>query len=497
MWLDTVDFPEYKTLVQDIETDICIVGAGITGITLAYKLQGSGLKVALIDSDKVLHGTTAYTTAKLTTQHHIIYKDFVRDYGERNAKLYAEAQKKAIDFVVDSGIDCDLECLASYVYTQKDECISALEQEYEIAKKLGIDCELTNELELPFAIKRALVFHNQAQFNPLKYLVGLLKMIKDCPNIDIYEQTTATELDQLDDGRFQITTKNNHHVRAKKIVQASHFPFYDGASLLFSKVEVRQSYLVATTKASQKLNGIYISYEQPTRTLRQYQNFLVVGGEDHRTGTSDDTLRHYKNITSFVNEHFGTSDIKYQWSTQDYLTTDKLPLIGSINNRKIYVATGYQKWGMTNGTFAALLLHDLLLEIKNPWTDLFDPHRFDLAAQTKDFITYNCRVAYELIKGKLQNGEMLSDLESLELKRAKIIYTTDGDYGVYKDENGNIHKVDITCPHMGCELKFNQAETTWDCPCHGSRFNHTGNIVSGPAHHNLQPDKNKIDPNIF
>ena len=498
LWLDTVNFPDYQTLNKNIEVDICIVGAGITGITLAYRLRDSGLKIALIDSDKVLHGSTAYTTAKVTAQHHVIYHDLIKDYGEENAQLYANAQKEALNFIVQSGIDCDLEHLTSYVYTQQTKHIEKLEQEHAAAKKLGFDCELTTELELPFPIETALAFHNQAQFNPLKYLMGLLKEIEACPTIDVYEHTTAVELNQTDDKRHQIKMANNQHITAKKVVQASHYPFYDGLSLLIAKMEARKSYLVAAKNASQKLNGAYLSYESPSRTMRQYKDFLILGGEDHRTGVSKDTNQHYDNIRHFVQEHFNTSDIDYQWSTQDYSTLDKIPFIGSINdNHDIYVATGYQKWGMTNGTFAALLLHDLLLDIENPATDLFSPKRTNLAAQAKDFITYNSRVVYELIIGKLQAGEIAADLEGLKPNQAKTIYTSEGDYGVYKDEDGNLHKLDITCPHMGCELKFNQAETTWDCPCHGSRFCHRGSVIAGPAHHGLQQDKNKIDPNIL
>jgi len=494
LWLDTTTFPKYSTLNRDEEANICIVGAGITGVTLAYLLRNSGLKIVLIDSDKVLHGTTAYTTAKLTAQHDLVYHDLIKNYGEYNAKLYGNAQQAAIEFVASLNIDCDFEYKSSYVYTQKKGSIEKLEQEYTAAKQLGFDCELVTETELPYPIEKALVFHNQAQFHPLKYLVGLLNELEKAANVTIYEQTTAMEILTLEDERYQLKTSNQINITAQKIVQTCHFPFYDGLSLLFSKIEAKKSYLLAAKKASQKLNGMYISYEEPTRTLRQYQDYLIVGGENHRAGSNDDTLKKYENIQNFAEEQFHTTDISYKWSSQDYETIDKIPFIGAIKNSEIYVATGYQKWGMTNGTVAALLLHDLLLAKDNPWTHLFDPYRTNLKAQVKDLMVYNGKVAYEFIKGKLK-----TEAETLKLEpgMAKIIQTDEGKYGVYKDEAGELYTLDITCPHLGCELNFNRAEATWDCPCHGSRFSYKGAIIEGPAHHSLTGSKNKVDPNLF
>ena len=498
LWLDTTPLPTYQHLTKNIEADLCIVGAGITGITLAYVLRKSGLKIALIDSGQLLHGATAYSTAKLTAQHHIIYHDLIQNYGECSAKRYANAQISAIEFVKRTNIECDLEHLSSYVYTQQEEHVKVLEEEWNAAKQLGFDCELVSDLELPFKVEKALAFHNQAQFNPLKYLVGLLKELEESSNIMIYQQTAAAHLEQLEDGRYQIETKNNYQVTVKKVVQACHFPFYDGGSLLFAKIEARTSYLTASNQAATQLNGIYISYEKPARTMRNYKDFLIVGGEDHRTGTADNNLEKYEAIRHFIDKQFQISDIQYHWSTQDYMTPDKLPFIGELNDAGIYVATGYQKWGMTNGIAAALLLHDLVLGIANPWAELVNPQRFNLKAQFKDLVTYNSRVVAELVKGKLKMGELFVDVDAdMEVGQSKVIETMAGTYGVYKDQDGGVHMLDITCTHLGCELRFNQGETTWDCPCHGSRFSYEGDVISGPAHHNLQPDKNKIDPNVF
>lgn len=498
LWLDTIPFPKYAPLTEHVEADLCIVGAGITGITLAYALRKSGLKIALIEADQLMQGATAYTTAKLTAQHHVIYHELIKNYGKCSAKRYANAQVAAIEFVKGTHIECDLEHLTSYVYTQREEHVQALEEEWEAAKQLGFDCHLMSDLELPFKVEKAVAFHNQGQYHPLKYLAGLLRALEEDSTVTIYEQTAATDLNRLEDGRYQIQTKNNHHLTVKRVVQACHFPFYDGGSLLFAKVEARTSYLMATNQSKKHLTGMYISYEKPTRTMRSYKDFLIVGGEDHRVGTADNSLEKYDSIRHFMSEYFQTSDVKYHWSTQDYMTPDKLPFIGELHQSGIYVATGYQKWGMTNGIAAALLLHDLLLGIANPYAELVNPHRFNLKAQFKDLVAYNSRVVAELVKGKLRMGETFVDIDAdLENGQSKVIETMAGTYGVYKDQDGQAHMLDITCTHLGCELRFNQGETTWDCPCHGSRFSHKGDVINGPAHHNLRPDKNKIDPNVF
>ena len=498
LWLDTTPLPRYHPLAKNVEADLCIVGGGITGVTLAYALRGSGLRIALIDSDQLLHGATAYTTAKLTAQHGVVYHELIENYGKCSAKRYANAQMAAIQFIKRTGIECDLEELTAYVYTQKEEHVEVLEKEWEAAKQLGFECELVDELELPFKVEKAVAIHNQAQYNPLKYLTGLLKAIAEDANITIYEKTAAVEIEHSEDGRYRIMTKNNCYLTVKKVVQACHFPFYDGGSLLFAKIEARASYLMATNQSKYQLNGMYISYEKPARTMRSYKDFLIVGGEDHRVGTGDDSSLKYDAIHHFMSEHFQTADVQYRWMAQDYMTPDKLPFVGEINESGVYVATGYQKWGMTNGIAAALLLHDLLLGVANPYAELVNPQRFNLKAQFRGLASYNSRVVAELVKGKLRIGESFVEIDAeLEVGESKVLETLAGTYGVYKDQDGEVHMLDITCTHLGCELRFNEGETSWDCPCHGSRFSYKGDVINGPAHHDLRRDKNEIDPNVF
>ena len=498
LWLDTVSIPHFSTLTHDLQVDICIVGAGITGITLAYLLKDTDLKVALIDSDRVLHGTTAYTTAKVTMQHDLVYDELIQYYGEYSAQCYANAQKQAIEFISQNvkqlNIDCDFEEKFAAIYTKNKKYVPLFEREFEAYQKLGLDGRLVDKLDLPFPIEKALVLDHQAQFHPLKYLVALLNEIKKHPNIEVYEHLPATDIKKQTDD-YVVETESTVKIQAKKVVQTSHFPFFDDLALLFAKIEPSYSYLIACEAAKCHPEGMYISYEKPTRSVRTYKDLLIIGGEDHRTGVDVDHKQSYQALEQFAHTHFHVENVPYEWSTEDYETIDKIPFIGRLHeDDNIYVATGFRKWGMTNSTVAALLLRDLLLGKENPYEFLFQPGRKNLKAQLKNLILYNAEVAYELIKGKLKSPQ---SLESLNRGEGMVISTDEGKYGVYKNEEDELFVVDITCPHLGCELNFNSAECTWDCPCHGSRFSYKGEIITGPAHYSLKSTKNKIDPNLF
>ncbi len=456
LWSLSQKTSTYPPLSQHTKTDICIVGAGITGITLAYLLKDTPLTICLIDSDRVSSGTTAYTTAKVTAQHDLIYHELIHTFGHYDAKCYANAQLEALDFISQTikqhRMDCEFERKFSAIYTQNAHDIPLFEKEYAAYQELGLKGRLVKTLDLPFPIECALILENQAQFNPVKYTTALLEEIQTYPNIRIYEQ-------------------------------------------LFAKMEAQTSYLMACEGVKNMPEGMYLSYGQPTRSIRTYQNYLLVGGEDHRTGTEKETKTRYEALTRFATQHFAPSNISYRWSTEDYDTVDRLPYIGQMKQGdQIFVATGFKKWGMTTSTVAALLLKDLILGQESPYASLFNPNRQHIALQIKNLIRYNAQTAWELVKGKLRAEEDLSQLTPGE---AVVLKLDEGKYGVYMDEQGETWMVDLTCPHLGCELSFNHAERTWDCPCHGSRFDVNGTVVSGPAHSALKSTTNRIDTNLF
>lgn len=500
LWLETSSIPTFPSLNQELSVDICLVGAGITGITLAYLLKDTHLKIALIDSDDFLHGSTAYTTAKLTAQHDLIYATMIKNYGLDQAKCYVNAQNQAIQFVRESckqlNIDCHLETLPAYLYTEDENQVKNIVDEFEAAKELGFECALLDKLDLPFSVKKALVFEQQAQYHPLLFLTGLLQEVTSSSNISLYANTPARDLRLNDNGTYSVLTDTNFSIHAKKVVQCCHFPFYDDLSLLFARAEIDHSYLMAIKDAHPFPKGMYLSVDSNSRTIRTYDDLLIVGGENHRPGTVADTNQNYQKIKDFAKTYFHSDKVAYEWSTQDYVTSDQIPYIGRLHddNESLYVATGYCKWGMTNGIVAALLLADLIQGKENSWTSLFTPSRFNLKAQFKELLKNNGEVAVEYIKGKLKKGDKSL---YLDFDEATVIQTDHGKCGVYKDLDGKLYTIDITCPHLGCELVFNTAEKTWDCPCHGSRFSYRGEVIEGPAHTPLSSYKNNIDPNIF
>ncbi len=486
-WRDYVTLPSYPSIEENTQVDVAIVGAGITGITTAYLLTKAGLKVALIDAGKVINGTTGHTTAKISAQHGLIYHELIEHLGENQAKLYYEANKEAQSFISarinEYKIECDYSEEDAYVYSVTEESKQKIEKEYAAYQTLGIQGELVQDLPLDLEIHNAVVMKNQAQFHPIKYLLPLLDFITANGGI-IFEETPCLE-EVADDGNRIVHTKNGPHISCQQVVACSHFPFYDGNGFYFARMYAERSYTVAIKAEKTFPGGMYLSADEPKRSLR-YTNLngeklLLIGGENHKTGQGEDTLQHYENLQQFAQEVFGIREFPYRWSAQDLMTLDKIPYIGNITKNKpnVYIATGFQKWGMTNGTLAANLISDLILNQPNRYTELYTPSRFKADPSLKTFIKENTNVAYQFLDGKL-GGDRLS-LDQLSLDQGGVITFNGERTGAYKDKQGQMHLVDTTCTHLGCELDWNSGERSWDCPCHGSRFSYDGQVLEGPA----------------
>ncbi|MBL4930992.1 FAD-dependent oxidoreductase [Clostridium paridis] len=502
-WIDSTRKTNYDEIKEDVRVDVAIIGGGIVGITSAYILKKQGFKVAVIEASRIGTGTTGHTTAKVTSQHNLIYCKIINSMGVEKARQYAEANESSIDFVEsiknELNIDCDFERAPSYVYTNDESYINKIEKEVEAASRLGIKAKYTEELPLNYKIKAAVVFENQAQFHPRKYLLPMAEKIPGDGSY-IFENTEACELEE--GNHIKILTRNGKKVTAPKVIIASHFPFYDGLGLYFARLRPERSYIVGTRINEKFPNAMFINAEKPTRSLRAQRDkekqLILVGGESHKVAHGEDFKKHYDNLKEFAKSIFDVEDFPYQWSTQDYITIDDVPYVGRLTMTKenIYVATGFGKWGMTNGTTAARIITDMVLDKKNPWKDVYNPSRAFTMKAYKNLIVENFDVAKELIAGKIKQGE---DGLKLECGEGKIVELDNNKYGAYKDMEGNIHIVNITCTHVGCELKWNDAEHSWDCPCHGSRFSYDGEILEGPATHKLmhyKEGKNTIDPNL-
>ena len=501
-WISSSKGKQYKSLQENIKTTCAIVGGGIVGVTTAYLLVKQGVEVVLVDTDKVGYGSSGRNTGKVTSQHDIIYSKISKKYGEEVAKLYYEVNNKALNLIEsiikENNIECSFERKSSYVFTENENYLEELIEEYKICKKLGIDCDYHNELKIPFAVYGAVSFSNQGQFNPKKYIDGLIQVCEDL-GVKIYENTAIINIDKGQSVRLK--TEYANVIEADKVVIASHFPWYDGMNFYFAKEKGDRSYLIATECNKEFQEGMFISMEDPTKTFRHYKgegkNLLIIGGSDHKVGQGDRESEIYHMIEQMAKEKFESGDALYKWSAQDYMSFDHLPYIGHINKKEdnIFVATGFSKWGMTNGCASGIILSDMILKNSSEYENIFRPSRMG-PYFTTDFIKENFDVGVEYIAGKLNLG---SDYMPKERGEGKVVNIEGKRYGAYRHFNGELYIVDITCTHLGCELKFNSAEQTWDCPCHASRFDYEGNILEGPAIRPLnkyKEGKNKIDPKL-
>jgi glycine/D-amino acid oxidase-like deaminating enzyme/nitrite reductase/ring-hydroxylating ferredoxin subunit len=480
------ELPAFDRLREDAQTEIAIVGGGITGITAGYLLAKEGFKVAILEAGNILNGTTGHTTAKVTAQHGLIYDEFISHFGEEKTKLYYQASADAIEFirntVSDKQINCDFSNEEGIIYAVSDEYAKKVEKEWQAYEKLGITGGMKDSIPFNINTTAVLAMHNQAQFHPLKYLKVLLKEFVDMGGT-VYENTTAVNVEEGD--LPDVVTREGNRLKCKYAISASHFPFADMKGFYFARLSPERSYVLGVRTKTDFPGGMYYSADSPTRSLRYTpyngDKLILVSGDSHKTGHGPDTMKHYQALESFAEDVLGITDYPYRWSTQDLYTLDKVPYIGPITakEKNIFIATGYRKWGMTNSTAAALLIKDLIMEKENPYAELFSPSRFQADPSIKKFIATNTDVAGQLIKGKLEF--VPKETTDLENDEGGVVMIKGQRTGAYKDPDGQLHLVDTTCTHMGCECEWNHGDRTWDCPCHGSRFSYDGSVVEGPA----------------
>lgn len=486
-WRDTSQLNTFSPLKIDTETDVAIVGGGITGITTAYLLSKRGFKVAIIEAGNLLNGTTGHTTAKVTAQHGLIYDEFIQHMGEEKAKLYYEANNDALNFVRQTSkelkMNCDFSDEDSYMYAISDEYARKIHKEFDAYQKLGIHSEFVDDIPLPIDVKGAVIMKSQGQYHPLNYLKALVDEIIKAGG-EIYEQTTAIDIDETTP-KPTIITRNGHRVACQFAIACSHFPFVDKKGFYFARLHAERSYILAVRAKLDYPGGMFYSADSPTRSLRYTpmngEKLILISGDGHKTGQGKSTYKHYQALEEFGEEVLGIEEIKYRWSAQDLYTLDKVPYVGPITSNKtnILIATGYRKWGMTNGTAAAHLLADLVAEKSNPYEELYSPSRFYADPSIKKFLKQNIDVAAHLIEGKIDIAD--KRVEDIGNDEGSIVMINGKRAGCYKDADGNINLVDTTCTHMGCEVEWNSGDRSWDCPCHGSRYDIGGDVIEGPA----------------
>lgn len=494
------DYPE----AEDVTVDTAIIGGGIAGITAAVLLKEEGQKVAVIESHRICMGTSACSTSKVTLQHNLMYSRIAENMGFQKAEHYAKANAAAMKFisgmVKNQKIDCDYKQVPAYLYASDQKYEDKFKNEAEIASKFGIKAYFTKNLSLPFPVCGGLCFEDQAQFNPRKYVLSIAEAI---PGEGSYIFENSRALDIKGNQYYTVITDKNKNIKADNVIVATHSPFYDAGGMYFARIYAEKAYAIAIKMHDRFPDGMFLGIDDPPYSFRKQSEgdneLIIIVGQSHKTGQGEPTAKYFENIINFAKETFNVEDIPYMWSTQDCMTMDSIPYIGRLTSDtpNIYVATGFNKWGMTGGTAAGLILRDMIMKKDNPYQDVFSPRRFDLSGSAGNFIKENFDVAKHLIKGKFSPVPGGIDVER---NHAKIVEMNGKKVGAYKDNEGILHIVDTTCTHLGCELKWNDAEKTWDCPCHGSRFTYDGDVIEAPAHiplNHLKDDKNKIDANVF
>jgi glycine/D-amino acid oxidase-like deaminating enzyme/Rieske Fe-S protein len=483
----------FHALNNNIETEVLIIGAGITGITLAWELINAGKKVAIIEANHVSNSTTGNATGNLYVPVQSYYFNIANKHGEESAIQTAQARQKAIDYVErivnENNIDCAFERRPWYCFTNNEKKIKSIEKEVDILKKSGLSIDFTEDLPLPERYIKAARLENQARFNPYIYTLRLAQLLveKGC---QIYENTIALDI-QNPASPEVITSKAV--IKAKKVIMATHIPkgFHPTQTLVFPYT----SYVVAATLKGEYPNGNFWNMDHiPAHAISthgktsQGLDIIMFAGNHHKTGQGKQPYtKNFAQLKDYIYKKYDVKDIVCQWSAQHFQSADHLPYIGPTEplSKNIYLATGYAADGLTYGVLAGIILTDQILENENPYTRLFSSTRFKPLASAKKFATENINVATQYAK------DLILDLSSKHIKnikagQGKVVQLDTHKLAVYADQDKKITVMSAICPHMGCAVHWNDAEKTWDCPCHGSRFSCKGNFIEGPAYHDLE-----------
>ncbi len=440
IWTEQIELTKRDSLLQDITTEALVIGAGMAGVLAAYFLQEHGINTVVLEADRVGSGQSKNTTAKVTSQHGLVYQKLVRKYGERKAALYAQANEEAIGcykkVIEERKIQCDFESLPAYVYSAKKK--ENLLEEVKLASAFGIKAHFVEQAQLPFEHVGAVCFEGQAQFHPIKFLKEISSFLT------IYEKTKVYKV------KGHVAYTEHAKVWADYIVFATHYPIVNVPGFYFMRQHQERSYILALSGAD-RLNGMYYSEDVDGISLRDYKGFLLMGGGGHRTGEYKKNCG-YGFLRQKAEQYYPGCEERYHWSAQDCMTHDDFPFIGkySIYRPYWFVASGFKKWGMTTSILAAKLICDEICGKENPYRKLFSPQRCYLQATGKF-----CKDMGESVKGL-----------------GKGVYRLVGEKP--------------RCSHMGCALEWNPQEKSWDCPCHGSRFDKEGQLIDNPAKKDLK-----------
>ncbi|MCI8670328.1 MAG: FAD-dependent oxidoreductase [Lachnospiraceae bacterium] len=478
IWSEEVTIPQRKELIGGLNVEVAVIGAGMAGLLTAFFLKEHGCDVVVLEAERIAGGQTKHTTAKITSQHGLIYDKLIRNCGMEKAGLYAKANEWAIGayekIIEDKNFACDFQRLPSYLYSIKQT--ESLMAEADAAAALGIKAYYTKKNKLPFPTAGEVCFENQAQFHPLKFIRAISE------GITIYENTRVISVKQ------HVIYTERGTVTANHIVFATHYPFINIPGFYFIRQHQERSYVLALSGAAQ-LKGMYYGIDRNTLSFRNSGDILLLGGGAHRTGENREGGS-YEMLRKEARKLYPNATEIAHWSAQDCMPHDEIPFIGKYSKFRPYwyVATGFKKWGMTNSMIAAMIISDMIQGKENEYAELFTPQRFYFRASMKNLLKDIGKSTKGLVKGSFHFP--FTSVEKLPEGYGGIVRKGFRRYGVYKDEQGVIHQISAKCPHMGCELEWNPDELSWDCPCHGSRYDCDGKLIDNPAQINKHYTEN-------
>jgi glycine/D-amino acid oxidase-like deaminating enzyme/nitrite reductase/ring-hydroxylating ferredoxin subunit len=480
-WLADEPDTSYPTLTP-VSVDVAVIGGGIAGLTTALRLKREGASVAVLEARQVGTGVTGCTSAKVTALQSTMLSTITSRHGSATASIYAAASSAAVEDIAslasELGIDCDLERRAAVTYAAEPDERDTVQQEYEAAKAAGLDVRWEDEdAGLPFSVEGAVWLENQLQFHPVKYVRGLAEAV-DGDGSHVFEHSRVLSLDA---GSPHTLRTEHGDLQATQIVVATHYPIFD-RGLYFARLDAQRSYCIAARTDAPPPRTMAISAGSTTRSLRSIGDHVLVGGEGHSAGASGITAEdRYGPLEEFAAEHWPGAQTIGRWGAQDPVPYDKLPMIGPLLPRttSLWVATGWQKWGLTGSTFAARILAARVLGKDHEWARTFSPNRVSLKS-TPEVAKLGAKFSGHMAVDRVTPAEASSS-EDVPQGEARIVRDGLGKKGVYRDDAGALHGVSLRCTHLGCLLRFNGAERSWDCPCHGSRFGVDGDVLEGPA----------------
>jgi glycine/D-amino acid oxidase-like deaminating enzyme/nitrite reductase/ring-hydroxylating ferredoxin subunit len=485
LWFEGVPETDHPVARGALTADVAVVGAGITGLLVAYALVRAGAQVMVVEGRRVGSGATGHTSAKLSSLHGLLYDRLERRLGRERAAAHGAANEHGIAVIAEIadelGLECDLRRRDNYTYAPGPTDLEAVQREAETAQRLGMPAEFVADVPLPLDVAGGVRFRDQAEFHPQKFLVGLADWLSR-NGCSVFEQSRVVGVHQ---GSPCEVRTSNATIAAGQVIVATHLPILDRGAF-FARSHPERSYVVAMPLRGGLPEGMFLSSERPAHSLRAHPHaageLLLVGGESHKVGQGGPTMPRYERLAAWGARHFEVGPPEYRWSAQDHMSADGLPMIGRLwpLSDRILTATGYGKWGLAQAAAAAHVLRDLALgRDDQPWSDLYDPNRLRVRSGLQSLVKENVNVAERFVLDRVTRRAPAD--APLAAGEGRVVSHRGRQVALARDDAGDLHAVSARCTHLGCIVAYNDAERSWDCPCHGSRFGVDGSVLEGPA----------------